>query len=100
MFALAGRVVGDDGLATALPQPRPEGITVVGRIRQATLGSQGGDEGRRDGHIAVMPRADEQPAGAPGRINGGMDFGRAAPRDRPMAWWSAPLFPRRPTDAP
>ena len=43
MSALAGRIVGDDRLAPAPPQPRSEGITVVGRIRQAALGSQVGD---------------------------------------------------------
>ena len=32
MFALAGRVVGDDRLAAAVPQPGAQGIAVVGGI--------------------------------------------------------------------
>ena len=81
MLALTGRIVRDDGLAAAPPQPRPEGITGVGRASQAPRRRQGGDPGRRDGLIALMPSTDEQLAGATSRIDGGMEFGRApAPR--------------------
>ena len=93
MSALPGRIVGDDRLAPAPPQPRSEGITVVGRIRQAALGSQVGDQGRRDGYIALMPRADEQPTGAPSRIDGGMEFGRAAPPRPANGLVMRPPFP-------
>ena len=79
MVVLAGWVVGDDRLAAAAPQPRPQGITVVSRIRQTPLGEQGGHQGCRNRGVPAMAGADDEPAGAAGLIDGGMDFGRAAP---------------------
>ena len=94
MLALTGRIVRDDGLAAPAPQPRPEGITVVGGIGQAAFGRQLGDQGRCDGHIAPMARGGRAAGGArPAASTAAWDFGRAAPPGPPDGLLERPPFP-------
>ena len=77
MFPLARRVVRDDGLAAAGPQPSAQRITVIGSIRQAAGRTQSGHQGGSHGGVPPMPRPDHQPPGAAVFIDRRMDFGRS-----------------------
>ena len=93
MLVLAGRVGGDDRLAAPVPQSGTEGVAVGGGIGQAAGRRQGGHPGQPDQDIPTRARAEDQPPGAPGLIDGGRDFGRSAPPRPPDHLLLRPPFP-------
>ena len=89
----AGRIVWNDRLAAPGLQPGAQRITVVGGIGQAACRTQGGHKGSADRRVPAMARADNQPPGAAGLIDRGMDFRGSPPTGAPNRLLLRPPFP-------
>src|SRR4051812_44223231 len=78
MGALAGRVVGNDGLRAALDQEGAQAVAVVGRVGDAQLrGRQGADKGQGHTSIAQLTWRYLDGAGSSLFVDGKVNLGRA-----------------------
>lgn len=93
MFPFTRRVVGDDRLAAAGPQPGAQRVAVVGSISQTARWPQGGHQSGPNGRVPPMPRPDNQPPGAAVFIDRRMDFGRPPATGPPDCLVLRPPFP-------
>ena len=64
MRTLARGVVGDDGRRPAGDQGGAQGVTVIGRIRQAEAGDEAFDQFGGERRVPTMASADDQASGS------------------------------------